>query len=82
MYAVHLPEHIPAPGSAGGPPLPSEFRQFAGAPFDLRGFFSTSPSIPRNFPKPCKRCSQIQFREQTPLAFSPSWPEIATVKTV
>jgi 4-amino-4-deoxy-L-arabinose transferase-like glycosyltransferase len=39
MYAVHLPEHIPAAGSAGGPPLPSTFREFAGAPFDLRGFF-------------------------------------------
>jgi hypothetical protein len=39
MYAIDLPEHIPPAGSAGGPPLPSTFRQFAGAPFDLRGWF-------------------------------------------
>jgi hypothetical protein len=39
MYAVHLPEHIPPAGSLGGPPLPSAFHEFAGAPFDMRGFF-------------------------------------------
>jgi 4-amino-4-deoxy-L-arabinose transferase-like glycosyltransferase len=39
MYAIHLPQHIPAAGSTGGPPLPSTFRQFAGVPFDLRAFF-------------------------------------------
>jgi len=51
MYAVHLPEHIPAPGSAGGPPLPSEFRQFAGAPFDLRGFFLDVTLHPEKLPQ-------------------------------
>jgi hypothetical protein len=39
MYAVHLPEHIPPAGSLGGPPLPDAFREFAGAPFDIRVFF-------------------------------------------
>ena len=39
MYAVHLPEHIPAAGGPGGPPFPSTFREFVGAPFDLRAFF-------------------------------------------
>lgn len=39
MYAVHLPEHIPAAGRPDGPPLPSAFREFAGAPFDMRSFF-------------------------------------------
>jgi Dolichyl-phosphate-mannose-protein mannosyltransferase len=32
MYAVHLPERIPAAGAPGGPPLPSAQRQFLGAP--------------------------------------------------
>jgi hypothetical protein len=39
MYAVHLPQQIPPGGSPGGPPLPSDYREFGGAPFDLRGFF-------------------------------------------
>ena len=39
MYAVHLHDQIPAAGRPGGPPLPSAFRQWAGAPFDLQGFF-------------------------------------------
>jgi hypothetical protein len=38
MYAIHLPEHIPASGSLGGPPLPSAYREFACAPFDIRSF--------------------------------------------
>jgi 4-amino-4-deoxy-L-arabinose transferase-like glycosyltransferase len=51
MYAVHLPEHIPAAGSAGGPPLPSAFRYFAGAPFDLRGFFLDVTLHPEKLPQ-------------------------------
>jgi hypothetical protein len=51
MFAVHLPEHIPAPGSAGGPPRPSEFRHFAGAPFDLRGFFLDVTLHPEKLPQ-------------------------------
>ena len=39
MYAFHLPEHIPSPGSAGGPPLASAQRQFVGAPIDMRVYF-------------------------------------------
>jgi 4-amino-4-deoxy-L-arabinose transferase-like glycosyltransferase len=51
MYAIHLPEHIPAAGSAGGPPLPSAFRQFAGAPFDLRGWFLDVTLHPEKLPQ-------------------------------
>jgi 4-amino-4-deoxy-L-arabinose transferase-like glycosyltransferase len=51
MYAVHLPQQIPAAGSAGGPPLPSAFRQFAGAPFDVRGFFLDLTLHPERLPQ-------------------------------
>jgi 4-amino-4-deoxy-L-arabinose transferase-like glycosyltransferase len=51
MYAVHLPQQIPAAGSAGGPPLPSAFRQFAGAPFDLRVFFLDVTLHPERLPQ-------------------------------
>jgi hypothetical protein len=32
MYAVQLPEVIPAAGQPGGPPLPTDYRYFAGLP--------------------------------------------------
>lgn len=38
MYAFRLPEDIPPAGKPGGPPLPSEYRQFGGMPaeYDIR----------------------------------------------
>jgi hypothetical protein len=51
MYAVHLPEHIPAAGSAGGPPLPSAFREFGGARFDLRAFLLDVIRHPERLPQ-------------------------------
>ena len=39
MYAVHLPARIPVAGNADGPPLPSAYREFGGAPVDIRSFF-------------------------------------------
>jgi len=51
LYAIHLPDHIPATGSPGGPPLPSTFRHFAGAPFDLRGFFLDVIRQPETLPR-------------------------------
>jgi hypothetical protein len=38
MYAFQMPRVIPAAGSPGGPPLPQNYRLFAGAPFpgDIR----------------------------------------------
>ena len=40
MYAIQLPQTIPAAGTPGGPPLPEDYRYFGGAPFDIRGIFS------------------------------------------
>jgi hypothetical protein len=51
MYAVHLPTQIPAAGSAGGPPLPSEFHQFGGAPFDVLGLFRHVIAHPDDLPR-------------------------------
>jgi len=46
MYAVHLPQHLAPAGSAGGPPLPSAYREIGGAPFDLRALFTYSNQHP------------------------------------
>jgi hypothetical protein len=51
MYAVHLPAQIPAAGSADGPPLPSDFHQFGGAPFDVLGFFRHIIGHPDDLPR-------------------------------
>jgi 4-amino-4-deoxy-L-arabinose transferase-like glycosyltransferase len=51
MYAVRLPAHIPAAGSAGGPPMPSDYREFGGAPFDVRGFFTYVFQHPDDLPR-------------------------------
>lgn len=51
MYAVQLPEHIPPAGSWSGPPLPSTFRQFGGAPFDIRFFFVDVMRHPETLPR-------------------------------
>ena len=50
MYAVHLPDRIPAPGSPGGPPLPAEFHNFGGLPFDMRSFFRDVMQNPDRLP--------------------------------
>jgi Dolichyl-phosphate-mannose-protein mannosyltransferase len=63
MYAFHLPEHIPEAGSPGGPPLPAAFRQFAGAPFDMRGFFLDLMHNPERLPKAME---DMQARFQSP----------------
>ena len=64
MYAVHLPEHIPPAGSLGGPPLPSAFREFAGAPFDLRVFFLDIIRHPEKLPQAMQEM-QARFFEQS-----------------
>ena len=51
MYAVHLPELIPPAGSPSGPPLPATFREFAGAPFDMRVFFLYYILHPEKLPR-------------------------------
>jgi hypothetical protein len=50
MYAVHLPDPIPAPGSAGGPPIPADFHNFGGLPFDMRAFFREVTQNPDRLP--------------------------------
>ena len=47
MYAIQLPQTIPAAGTSGGPPLPEDFRYFGGAPFDVRGIFANCIRDPR-----------------------------------
>jgi len=51
LYAVHLPEHIPSAGGAGGPPLPSAYRQFAAAPTDMRFYFLDLVHHPEKLPQ-------------------------------
>ena len=63
MYAVHLPEHIPPAGSLGGPPLPAAFREFGGAPFDMRVFFMDINHHPEKLPQAMQ---EIQARFAAP----------------
>ena len=51
LFGVRLPTHIPAAGSAGGPPLPSAYREFAGAPFDIRSFYAHIIQHPEDLPR-------------------------------
>jgi 4-amino-4-deoxy-L-arabinose transferase-like glycosyltransferase len=50
MYAVHLPDPIPGPGAPGGPPLPADFHNFGGLPFDMRSFFRDVTQHPDRLP--------------------------------
>jgi hypothetical protein len=51
LYAVRLPEHVPEAGSMGGPPLPSAYREFGGAPFDIPAFFLNLIRHPEKLPE-------------------------------
>jgi Dolichyl-phosphate-mannose-protein mannosyltransferase len=73
MYAVHLPDHIPEVGSPGGPPLASEFRQFGGAPFDLRSFFLDIIHHPERLPQAWQEM-QARFKSMNKPKSSPSTP--------
>jgi dolichyl-phosphate-mannose-protein mannosyltransferase len=73
MYAVHLPDHIPEAGSPGGPPLASEFREFAGAPFDIRGFFLNIIHDPNKLPQALEEI-QARFKSINKPQSSPSKP--------
>jgi hypothetical protein len=39
MYAIQLPSQIPAAGSPGGPPVPSDYRFIGGTPYDMQVYF-------------------------------------------
>ncbi len=73
MYAFHLPERIPEAGSPGGPPLPSAFRQFAGAPIDMRGFFLDLMHNPEGLPKAMEDM-QARFKSQSKAENRPAKP--------
>jgi hypothetical protein len=53
MYAVRLPERLPAAGAPDGPPLPSAQRQVAGAPrnLDMRPFYQDMIRRPETLPQ-------------------------------
>ena len=51
MYAVHLPMHLEPAGSAGGPPLPSAFREIGGSPFNMRDLFMYNIQHPAELPR-------------------------------
>jgi hypothetical protein len=73
MYAVHLPDHIPEVGSVGGPPRPSEFREFGGAPFDMRSFFLNVIRNPEQLPQAWEEM-QARFKSMNKPKSSPSKP--------
>lgn len=50
LYAFHLPRSIPEPGTAGGPPLPSAYRLFGGAPFDFQALSLNMIRYPERLP--------------------------------
>ncbi len=64
MYAIQLPSKIPPAGSAGGPPLPAQFRQLGGIPmeFDLRATFFEVSRHPETIPAAVLRV-QGQFEK-------------------
>jgi len=49
MIAFHLPDHIPPPGSAGGPPASDETREIFGLRTDIRVLLLTLTRDPRKF---------------------------------
>jgi len=63
MYAFHLPSPIPAAGTAGGPPLPAEQREFVGFPVDMRPLYLDLVRHPENLQKAADEM-QAQFAEQ------------------
>jgi Dolichyl-phosphate-mannose-protein mannosyltransferase len=73
MYAVHLPNHIPEAGSLGGPPLASDRREFAGAPFDIRSFFLNVIRHPEKLPQAMEEI-MARFKTMNKPQSSPAKP--------
>lgn len=73
MYAVHLHDQIPAAGRPGGPPLPSAFRQWGGAPLDIQGVFIHLNKDPKDLPRALD-WMQTAFRSMSKSAGPPPKP--------
>ncbi len=63
MMAVHLPDIIPQAGAPLGPPLPSQFHNFFGAPIDVRSIFSGIVQDPETLPGVYSQLEQ-KFKQQ------------------
>ena len=50
MYAIQLPDVIPPLGDPLGPPLPTNYRNFGGAPIDMRGILLDLTRHPEHMP--------------------------------
>jgi hypothetical protein len=62
MYAIQLPQTIPAAGTDGGPPLPEAYRYFGGAPgFDVRAIFASCIRDPQQL-QPTMERMQASFQ--------------------
>ena len=73
MYAVHLPPQLAPAGSAGGPPLPSAYREIGGAPIDLRDLFTYANQHPDKLPE-IMEWVQAAFRSYNKPQASPPPP--------
>jgi uncharacterized membrane protein YeaQ/YmgE (transglycosylase-associated protein family) len=73
MYAVRLPPHLAPAGSTGGAPLPSRYREIAGAPFDLRSLFTYANQHPDKLPE-IMQWIQAAFRSYNKPQTSPPQP--------
>jgi Dolichyl-phosphate-mannose-protein mannosyltransferase len=73
LYAFQLPGYIPEAGTTGGPPFPSAFRQFAGAPIDMRGFFLDLVHNPEGLPKAMEDM-QARFKSKSKTETGPPKP--------
>jgi Dolichyl-phosphate-mannose-protein mannosyltransferase len=63
MYAVHLPDPIPPPGSAAGPPRPEDARNMLGFNLDIRTLFLSLQREPQRLPQVVAAMQQ-QFAKQ------------------
>jgi hypothetical protein len=73
MYAVRLPAHLAPSGSTGGAPLPSAYREIAGAPIDLRSLFTYANQHPDKLPE-IMEWTQTAFRSYNKPQTSPPQP--------
>jgi len=63
MWAVHLPPVIPPAGAPGGPPLPSERREFLGMDEDFRLMTIDLTRHPEKLPQACADMEE-RFRKE------------------